>query len=42
MEDAIIWSKKMGNLTAYIILIIAVFLGTASNSFAKSARVLLY
>ena len=27
----------MGNLTAYIILIIAVFLGTASNSFAKSA-----
>ena len=27
----------MSNLTAYIILIIAVFLGTASNSFAKSA-----
>ena len=27
----------MGNLTAYIILIIAVVLGTASNSFAKSA-----
>ena len=27
----------MGNLTAYIILIIAVILGTASNSFAKSA-----
>jgi len=29
--------KKMSNLTAYIILIIAVILGTASNSFAKSA-----
>ena len=28
----------MGNLTAYIILIIAVALGTASNSFAKSAE----
>ncbi len=28
----------MGNLTAYIILIIAVILGTASNSFAKSAE----
>ena len=28
----------MGNLTAYIILIIAVVLGTASNSFAKSAE----
>ena len=27
----------MSNLTAYIILIIAVVLGTASNSFAKSA-----
>ena len=27
----------MNNITAYIILIIAVFLGTASNSFAKSA-----
>tara|TARA_Y100000590_G_C14848111_1_gene686520 strand:- start:154 stop:486 length:333 start_codon:yes stop_codon:yes gene_type:complete len=27
----------MGNLTAYIILIFAVVLGTASNSFAKSA-----
>ena len=27
----------MSNLTAYIILIIAVILGTASNSFAKSA-----
>ncbi len=27
----------MGNLTAYIILIIAVALGTVSNSFAKSA-----
>ena len=37
MEDAITWSKKMGNITAYIILIIAVILGTASNSFAKSA-----
>ena len=29
--------KKMSNLTAYIILIIAVVLGTASNGFAKSA-----
>ena len=38
MEDAITWSKKMSNLTAYIILIIAVILGTASNSFAKSAE----
>ena len=28
----------MGNLTAYIILIIAVALGTASNGFAKSAQ----
>ena len=28
----------MGNITAYIILIIAVILGTASNSFAKSAE----
>ena len=28
----------MSNLTAYIILIIAVVLGTASNSFAKSAE----
>ena len=28
----------MGNVTAYIILIIAVILGTASNSFAKSAE----
>ena len=28
----------MSNLTAYIILIIAVILGTASNSFAKSAE----
>ncbi len=28
----------MGNITAYIILIIAVFLGTASNGFAKSAQ----
>tara|TARA_Y100001954_G_C15508764_1_gene453558 strand:- start:174 stop:509 length:336 start_codon:yes stop_codon:yes gene_type:complete len=27
----------MGNFTAYIILIIAVVFGTASNSFAKSA-----
>ncbi len=27
----------MGNLTAYIILLVAVILGTASNSFAKSA-----
>ena len=28
----------MGNVTAYIILIIAVALGTASNGFAKSAQ----
>ena len=42
MEDAITWSKKMGNLTAYIILIIAVVLGTASNGFAKGLKVLLY
>ena len=28
----------MGNLTAYIALIIAVVLGTASNGFAKSAQ----
>ena len=28
----------MGNLTAYIVLIIAVVLGTISNSFAKSAE----
>ena len=28
----------MGNLTAYIILLAAVVLGTASNSFAKSAN----
>ena len=28
----------MGNLTAYIILIIAVALGTASNGFAKGAQ----
>ena len=28
----------MGNLTAYIILIAAVVLGTASNSFAKGAQ----
>ena len=28
----------MSNLTAYIILIIAVILGTASNSFAKGAQ----
>ena len=28
----------MGNLTAYIILIVAVVLGTASNGFAKSAK----
>ena len=28
----------MGNLTAYIILLVAVILGTASNSFAKSAQ----
>ena len=28
----------MSNISAYIILIIAVFLGTASNGFAKSAQ----
>jgi len=28
----------MGNITAYIILIIAVVLGTAANSFAKGAQ----
>ena len=28
----------MGNLTGYIVLIIAVILGTAANSFAKSAQ----
>ena len=28
----------MGNITAYIILIIAVILGTASNGFAKGAQ----
>ena len=28
----------MNNITAYIILFIAVILGTASNSFAKSAQ----
>ena len=28
----------MGNITAYIILLIAVVLGTASNSFAKGAQ----
>ena len=28
----------MNNITAYIILLIAVILGTASNSFAKSAQ----
>ena len=28
----------MGNFTAYIILIIAVILGTAANGFAKSAQ----
>ena len=30
--------KQMNNITAYIILLIAVILGTASNSFAKSAQ----
>ena len=30
--------KKMSNLTAYIILVVAVVLGTASNGFAKSAQ----
>ena len=38
MEDAITWSKKMGNFSAYLILILAVILGTASNGFAKSAQ----
>jgi small multidrug resistance pump len=28
----------MGNITAYIILLVAVVLGTASNGFAKSAQ----
>ena len=28
----------MGNITAYIILLVAVVLGTASNAFAKSAQ----
>ena len=28
----------MGNITAYIILIVAVILGTASNGFAKGAQ----
>ena len=28
----------MGNITAYIILMIAVFLGTAANGFAKGAQ----
>ena len=28
----------MGNLTAYIILVVAVVLGTASNGFAKGAQ----
>ena len=28
----------MGNFTAYIVLIIAVILGTAANGFAKSAQ----
>ena len=28
----------MGNLTAYIILIVAVVLGTAANGFAKGAQ----
>ena len=30
--------RQMNNITAYIILLIAVILGTASNSFAKSAH----
>ena len=30
--------RQMSNITAYIILLIAVILGTASNSFAKSAQ----
>ena len=28
----------MGNITAYIVLIVAVILGTAANGFAKSAQ----
>ena len=28
----------MGNMTAYIILMVAVFLGTAANGFAKGAQ----
>ncbi len=28
----------MGNITAYIILMVAVFLGTAANGFAKAAQ----
>ena len=30
--------RQMNNITAYIILLIAVILGTTSNSFAKSAQ----
>ena len=30
--------RQMNNITAHIILLIAVILGTASNSFAKSAQ----
>ena len=30
--------RQMNNIAAYIILLIAVILGTASNSFAKSAQ----
>ena len=30
--------RQMNNISAYIILLIAVILGTASNSFAKSAQ----
>ncbi len=30
--------RQMNNITAYTILLIAVILGTASNSFAKSAQ----
>ena len=30
--------RQMNNITAYIILLIAVILGTASNGFAKSAQ----
>jgi small multidrug resistance pump len=30
--------RQMNNITAYIVLLIAVILGTASNSFAKSAQ----